>query len=210
MSDHDHDHDHDHEHGHGHDHDHGHDHGHEHEHEQDDRAEQSARRRVALSQIRQYGDPVLRMRANEVEEFDEELARLTERMIGLMHDAEGVGLAATQVGIVRRLFVFHDDGEDRVVVNPVLTVKGKETEVEDEGCLSLGPIRMPVERAVEVTLDGFDAERKPVHLELEGMSARVVQHENDHLDGKMIIDRTDPDSRREAMAQLRPRLVLSR
>ena len=76
--------------------------------------------------------------------------------------------------------------------------------------VSLGPIRMPVERALEVTLDGFDATGAPVHLELEGMSARVVQHELDHLDGKMIIDRTDPDSRREAMAQLRPRLVLTR
>ena len=210
MSDHDHDHEHGHDHDHGdHDHDHaGHDH--EHDHDHDDRAELQARRRVALSQIRQYGDPVLRMRANEVEAFDEELARLTERMTGLMHDAEGVGLAATQVGILRRLFVFHDEGEDRVIVNPVLTVRGKESEVDEEGCLSLGPIRMPVERAVEVTLDGFDAEGKAVHLELEGMSARVVQHELDHLDGKMIIDRTDPDSRREAMAQLRPRLVLSR
>ena len=210
MSDHDHDHEHGHVHDHGdHDHDHaGHDHGHDKDH--DDRAELQARRRVALSQIRQYGDPVLRMRANEVEAFDEELARLTERMTGLMHDAEGVGLAATQVGILRRLFVFHDEGEDRVIVNPVLTVRGKESEVDEEGCLSLGPIRMPVERAVEVTLDGFDAEGKAVHLELEGMSARVVQHELDHLDGKMIIDRTDPESRREAMAQLRPRLVLSR
>jgi peptide deformylase len=206
MSDHDHDHEH------GHDHDHGdHDHDHAgHEHDQADRAEQSARRQLALAQIRQYGDPVLRMRANEVEAFDDELERLTERMIGVMHDAEGVGLAATQVGILRRLFVFHDEGEDRVIVNPVLTVRGKESEVDEEGCLSLGPIRMPVERAVEVTLDGFDAEGKAVHLELEGMSARVVQHELDHLDGKMIIDRTDPDSRREAMAQLRPRLVLTR
>ena len=212
MSDHDHDHEHGHVHDHGdHDHDHNHaGHDHEHDHDHDDRAELQARRRVALSQIRQYGDPVLRMRANEVEAFDEELARLTERMTGLMHDAEGVGLAATQVGILRRLFVFHDEGEDRVIVNPVLTVRGKESEVDEEGCLSLGPIRMPVERAVEVTLDGFDAEGKAVHLELEGMSARVVQHELDHLDGKMIIDRTDPDSRREAMAQLRPRLVLSR
>ena len=209
MSDHDH---HDHEHGHDHDHgDHDHDHaGHEHEDDRADRAEERARRQLALSQIRQYGDPVLRMRANEVEAFDDELARLTERMIGVMHDADGVGLAATQVGILRRLFVFHDEDEDRVVVNPVLTVRGKETEVDEEGCLSLGPIRMPVERAVEVTLDGFDATGAPVHLELEGISARVVQHEIDHLDGKMIIDRTDPDSRREAMAQLRPRLVLTR
>ena len=122
------DHDHDHEHGHDHDHgDHDHDHaGHEHEHDQDDRAEQQrAAPAWRSSQIRQYGDPVLRMRANEVEAFDDELARLTERMIGVMHDAEGVGLAATQVGILRRLFVFHDEDEDRVVVNPVLTVRGK-------------------------------------------------------------------------------------
>ena len=208
MSDHDHEHGHDLDHGdHVHDLDHA---GHEHEHDQADRAEQSARRQLALAQIRQYGDPVLRMRANEVEAFDDELERLTERMIGVMHDAEGVGLAATQVGILRRLFVFHDEDEDRVVVNPVLTVRGRETEVDEEGCLSLGPIRMPVERALEVTLDGFDATGAPVHLELEGMSARVVQHELDHLDGKMIIDRTDPESRREAMAQLRPRLVLTR
>jgi len=211
MSDHDHEHEHGHDHDHGdHDHDHAdHDHA-DHEHDQAGRAEQQARRQLALSQIRQYGDPVLRMRANEVEAFDDELARLTERMIGVMHDADGVGLAAIQVGILRRLFVFHDEDEDRVVVNPVLTVRGNDTEVDEEGCLSLGPIRMPVERAVEVTLDGFDATGAPVHLELEGISARVVQHEIDHLDGKMIIDRTDPDSRREAMAQLRPRLVLSR
>jgi peptide deformylase len=203
MSDHDHDHEHA-----GHDHDHaGHDHDHEGEREQ---AERRARRQVALAQVRQYGDPVLRMRANEVEEFGEELERLSERMIELMHDADGVGLAATQVGVLRRLFVFHDEDEDRVVVNPVLTKTSKKTETDDEGCLSLGPVRMPVERPVEVTLDGVDQHGEAVHLELEGLSARVVQHELDHLDGRLIIDRTDPESRREAMARLRPRLILSR
>ena len=93
--------------------------------------------------MRQYGDPVLRMRANEVESFDEELTRLAERMTALMHEADGVGLAATQVGILRRLFVFGDDGEDRVVVNPVLTRTSEYTGVEEEGCLSLGPVRAP-------------------------------------------------------------------
>jgi peptide deformylase len=202
MSDHDHDHDHA-----GHDHEHDHVHDHEGEREQ---AERRARRQMALAQVRQYGDPVLRMRANAVEEFDEELERLSERMIELMHDADGVGLAATQVGVLRRLFVFHDEDEDRVVVNPVLTKTSKKTETDDEGCLSLGPVRMPVERPVEVTLDGVDQHGEAVHLELEGLSARVVQHELDHLDGRLIIDRTDPESRREAMAQLRPRLILSR
>jgi peptide deformylase len=192
--------------------DHHHDHGHgEHDHEHDEeQAERRARRQVALAQVRQYGDPVLRMRANEVEAFDEEITRLSERMIALMHDADGVGLAATQVGVLRRLFVFNDEGEDRVVVNPVLTKASKTTEIDDEGCLSLGPVRMPVERPLEVALDGVDQHGEAVHLDLEGLSARVVQHELDHLDGKLIIDRTDPESRREAMAQLRPRLLLSR
>lgn len=201
MSDHDHDeHDHEHE---GDDHD-----AHDQEHDAV-RAEREARRRIALSQVRQYGDPVLRMRANEVEAFDEELTQLADRMIAVMHDADGVGLAATQVGILRRVFVFHDEGEDCVVVNPRLTVTGGETEVDEEGCLSLGPVRMPVERAVEVTLEGSDVHGGVLHLELEGLPARVVQHELDHLDGRLIIDRTDPESRREALAQLRPRLVLS-
>jgi len=189
-------------------HDHGdHDHG---DHDHDEQAEQRARRQIALSQVRQYGDPVLRMRANEIDVFDDELEQLSERMIALMHDADGIGLAATQVGILRRMFVFHNGEDDLVVVNPVLTVKGSEVETDEEGCLSLGPVRMPVERALEVIVDGFDVHGAPLHLELEGMPARVVQHESDHLDGKMIIDRTDPESRREAMAQLRPRLLLSR
>ena len=190
---------------------------HDHEHhengdefEPDVEAEHHARRQIALSQIRQYGDPVLRMRANEVERFDEELERLTERMLLLMHDADGVGLAATQVGILRRVFVFSNDGEDLVVVNPVLARVDDGVDTDEEGCLSLGPVRMPVERSVEVTLEGVDVAGAPIRFELEGMSARVVQHEFDHLDGKLIIDRTDPESRREAMAHLRPRLVLSR
>ena len=177
--------------------------------ESDEQLERRARKQIALSHVRQYGDPVLRMRANEVESFDEDLARLSERMIAVMHDADGVGLAATQIGILRRLFVFHDEGEDRVVVNPVLAKTGGGTETSEEGCLSLGPVRMPVERPLEVTLEGVDLAGAPLRLELEGLPARVVQHEIDHLDGKLIIDRTDPESRRGAMAELRPRLVLT-
>jgi peptide deformylase len=172
-------------------------------------AEREARKRVALAQIRQYGDPVLRMRANEVLAFDVELSRLAERMTALMHDADGIGLAATQVGILRRLFVFAEEAEDRVVVNPQLGERGNVVEVDDEGCLSLGPVRVPVERAVTVTIVGKDVAGESVRFELEGFSARVAQHELDHLDGVLIIDRTDPDSRREALRQLRPRLVLA-
>ena len=125
-------------------------------------AELEVRRRLALAQIRQYGDPVLRMRAPEVTEFDDELRRVTERMIALMHEAAGVGLAATQVGVLRRVFVFHDDGEDHVLVNPVITKSGKAVEVDEEGCLSLGPVRVDVERPVEVTIEGRDASGEPV------------------------------------------------
>jgi peptide deformylase len=190
-----------------------HDHDHDDELDVDEEAERDAerevRKRLALAQIRQYGDTVLRMQANEVEAFDDELARVAERMLGLMHDAEGVGLAATQVGILRRVFVFSDGDEDHVLVNPVVARDEKETETEEEGCLSLGPVRVPVERAVRVTIEAQDAAGAPVRLELEGLPARVVQHELDHLDGVLIIDRTDPESRREALALLRPRIVLT-
>ena len=196
------------------DHDHdGHDHDAQAQLDEAERAEiveREARKRVALAQIRQYGDPALRMRANEVEEFDEEVRRVAERMVALMHDADGIGLAATQVGILRRMFVFNDDGEDRVLVNPVITKRGSTLETDDEGCLSLGPVRVPVERNVEVTVEGKDETGAPVKLELEGYPARVVQHEIDHLDGTLMIDRTDDESRRRALSALRPRLVVTR
>jgi peptide deformylase len=178
--------------------------------EQDEqaRAEDEARRRLALAQIRQYGDPVLRMRANEVEDFDEELQRLADRMTSLMHDAHGVGLAATQVGVLRRLFVFSDEDEDRVLVNPRIVESSDGVCTDEEGCLSLGPIRVPVERAQEVVIEGQDLSGAPVRLELQGLSARVVQHELDHLDGVLIVQRTDDGSRRGALAQLRPQPVI--
>jgi peptide deformylase len=171
--------------------------------------ERTVRKRIALTHIRQYGDLVLRMRANEVESFDEELLRVSEQMIALMHDADGIGLAATQVGILRRVFVFAHDGEDRVLVNPIITKAGRVKETDEEGCLSLGPVRVPVERPVEVTIEGMNVDGEPVVYELEGLHARCVQHEVDHLDGKLIIDRTDDASRRDALRQLRPKLVLS-
>jgi peptide deformylase len=198
------------------DHDHGHD-GHLHDDELDDElegltpeeaVELAARRRIALSQVRQYGDPVLRMRAGEVTEVDGELRELAERMLGVMHDAPGVGLAATQVGIVRRFFVCTIGDEDLLVVNPSITKASQETEVEHEGCLSLGDVRVPVERPVGVTLAFVDADGVEQSRALEGLDARVVQHELDHLDGTLIIDRTDPESRREALRRLRPRLAL--
>jgi peptide deformylase len=170
-----------------------------------EQAESEVRRRLALAQIRQYPDAVLRMRAHEVDRFDETLARLAERMTELMHDARGVGLAATQVGVLQRLFVFQADEEDevRAVVNPQITARSEELESGDEGCLSLQGVLVPVERSLSVTLEGQDLEGKPLRLELEELPARVVQHELDHLDGTLMIERTDPESRRGALATLR-------
>lgn len=176
--------------------------------EEREELERRARRLVALSRIRQYGDPVLRMRAREVEVFDDDLARLAARMTTLMHEAQGVGLAATQVGVLRRLFVFVHGDEDRALVNPVITSRARETEVDEEGCLSIQDVLVPVERAAAVTIEGVDLRGEPVSLELALPEARVVQHELDHLDGILILDRTDAESRRAALAQLRPQPVL--
>ena len=192
---------------------HEHEHKHEHEHDETEAAdeeelERAARRLVALSRIRQYGDPVLRMKGRQVERFDEELARLVERMTTLMHEAQGVGLAATQVGVLRRLFVFVDEGEDHVLVNPVLTKRSKETSTDEEGCLSIQGVLVPVERSLEVTIEGADVSGEPQRFELVEPTARIAQHELDHLDGVLIIDRTDEESRRNALAKLRPQPVL--
>jgi peptide deformylase len=200
-------------------HDHDHDHEHEHEHghaddvesdeEAEARAEAEARRQLALAQIRQYGDPALRLKANEVEDFDDDLRRLVERMVALMHDAQGVGLAATQVGILRRLFVYEPDDEGpRALVNPVVVERGEETTSDEEGCLSLQGVRVPVDRSTRLVLEGKDENGADVRVELEEYAARVVQHELDHLDGVLIIDRTDDEHRKEALATLRPRAVL--
>jgi peptide deformylase len=173
-------------------------------------AEREARRRLALAQIRQWPDPVLRMRAKEVESFDDDLRRLVGRMTSLMEDANGVGLAANQAGVLRRVFVFRDGDEGEVVaaINPRIVDPSGKREPDDEGCLSLQRVLIPVERPVSVTLEAQDPQGQPLRLELDGLEARVVQHELDHLDGVLIIDRTKPEARRQAMAILRPQPVL--
>jgi len=173
--------------------------------------EREARRRLALAQVRQYPDPVLRMRANEVESFDDDLRRLVRRMKDLMQDANGVGLAGTQVGTLQRVFVFQPEGEDeapRALVNPVLTATSEVTIGDTEGCLSMQGVTIPVERPVKVTIEGKDENGEDVRLELEERDARVVQHELDHLDGILILDRTTPEARREALGILRPEPLL--
>ncbi|HEY0414961.1 MAG TPA: peptide deformylase [Gaiellaceae bacterium] len=197
-----------------HDHDHDHEHDHVDEPDVDDEesreeAERDARRRLALAQIRQYGDPALRMQAHEVTEFDDDLRRLVERMTALMHDAQGVGLAATQVGVLRRLFVYEPDEDGpRALVNPVVVERGGDVASDEEGCLSLQGVRVPVERATRIVVEGKDENGEDVRVELDEYGARVVQHELDHLDGVLIIDRTDDEHRKGALSTLRPRAVL--
>ncbi len=193
-------------------HDHDHEHDPDHEQEGEDpraEAEAEARRRFALGQIRQYGDPALKLVAHEVVDFDDDLRRLVDRMTTLMHEAQGVGLAATQVGVLRRLFVFEPDEDGpRVIVNPAVVERADETATDEEGCLSLQGVRVPVERSLTVTLEGKDANGGDVRWELDEYGSRVVQHELDHLDGVLIIDRTDDEHRKEALSTLRPRAVL--
>jgi peptide deformylase len=173
-------------------------------------AERDARRRFALAQIRQYPDAALKMQARPVEQFDDELRSLVERMKRLMHDASGIGLAATQVGVLQRLFVFlpNEDEEPVAVVNPEILERSDETDVADEGCLSIQNILVPVERSVTVTLVGRNEKGEEVRYELDDIYARAAQHETDHLDGVLMLDRTTPEARREALGKLRPRIVL--
>jgi len=152
------------------------------------------------------------MRANEVEDTSDAVAELVERMTRLMQEARGVGLAAPQVGVLRRVLVYQTSDDDPVValVNPKLTGSSDERETVDEGCLSLGAasVVMPVERPLRVTVDALTPAGEQVTVEAEGLEARVIQHELDHLDGVLILDRTGPEERRAALAQLRPQPVL--
>ncbi len=155
--------------------------------------------------IRTFGDPVLRDRARPVESFDDALERLAEDMILTMHEAPGVGLAAPQVGRPIRLVVFdigEEEADARALVNPVLKNEWGE-QIAEEGCLSLPGLYYPVKRAQKLWAEGFDVTGHDVTIEAEGLLARVLQHEVDHLDGVLILDRTSREQRREAMKALR-------
>lgn len=157
---------------------------------------------MAVLPIRTFGDPVLRERAREVEAFDEALRRLVQDMIETMQEAPGIGLAAPQVGRSIRLMVFDIGEEPQAVVNPVLSNAGGE-QVGEEGCLSLPGLYFPVKRALTVHAEGLDPDGKPVSFEAEDLLARVFQHEVDHLDGVLFIDRLSKEDRRGALAALR-------
>lgn len=163
------------------------------------------RRLAALAEIRQIGDPVLRAAALPITAFDEALRDEAERMARIMHEARGVGLAAPQVGSLRRLAVVltGEDAEPVVLCNPEITWRSEEEEADYEGCLSIGEISVEVSRPVAIRLTAQDVDGAVFELAPEGFAARVIQHELDHLDGILILDRTAPEQRREALRALR-------
>ena len=173
--------------------------------------EREARRRIALAQVRQYPDTVLRMRANEVTEFGDALRQLVDRMGRLMQEAQGVGLAATQVGVLQRVFVYQPAEEALVtaLVNPRIVESSEERASAAEGCISLGAstVVVEVERPDAVTLKAVSPSGEPLRIEAEGIEARILQHEADHLDGVLTIDRTSREDQRAALAQLRSQAI---
>jgi peptide deformylase len=169
-------------------------------------AEERERRANALAELRTFGDPVLRSRASEVTDFDARLAGEAERMIAIMRDAMGVGLAATQLGVLRRLLVFQagPDARPTALANPeVEWVSEEELAVVEEGCLSLPGIGLDVERPLHARVRGVNVRGEPLMLEASGLEARVLQHEIDHLDGVLILDRAERPQRKEALRALR-------
>jgi peptide deformylase len=176
----------------------------EHESEEELDPEVKARRQAALAQIRTFGDPVLKTRARAVERFDDALRSEIERMGQLMHDALGVGLAATQVGVLNRVLVYRVQQQAPVsaLVNPEIEWAGKETESMEEGCLSLPAVLIDVDRAIHVRVRAQDEHGEEILVEASGLEARVIQHEMDHLDGVLILDRASREQRKEAMRTL--------
>jgi len=162
---------------------------------------------MASYQIRLFGDPVLRQRASEVSDVDGALVQLAGDMIDTLHDANGVGLAAPQVGVSKRLFVYQlreEDSAPLTIVNPVISEARGEWEYE-EGCLSIPGLFFPIVRPKEIHLTGYDLDGNEVSIEADELLARCFQHELDHLDGRLLIEMLDKSQRKAAMKELRRR-----
>jgi peptide deformylase len=168
-------------------------------------AERLERREAALAHVVKFGNPVLKSRASPITEFGPELRAGVERMISIMRDAMGVGLAATQLGVLRRVLVFQagPDSEPTALVNPSVDWVSEEAVVAEEGCLSLPRVSMEVERPLHARISGRDTEGESIEIEASGLEARVLQHEIDHLDGVLILDRTVREQRKGALRALR-------
>ncbi|MGH2924572.1 MAG: peptide deformylase [Solirubrobacterales bacterium] len=167
--------------------------------------ESRERRTAALAQIRTFGDPVLKSRASDVSRFGPELEREADRMIAIMRDAIGVGLAATQLGVMHRLLVFQagPQATPTAIANPDLEWMSDEVATAEEGCLSLPRVAVDVERALHARVTGLDVNGEALTVEASGLEARVLQHEIDHLDGVLMLDRATREQRKEALRALR-------
>jgi peptide deformylase len=163
------------------------------------------RREAALAHVVKFGDPVLKSPASPVQEFGPELHAEVERMIQIMQEGMGVGLAATQLGVLRRLLVFQagSDNEPAALINPKIEWLSDEEAIAEEGCLSLPRVTMDVERPLHARFTGRDADGEPIVIEASGLEARILQHEIDHLDGVLILDRTSRPQRKAALRALR-------
>jgi peptide deformylase len=170
--------------------------------------ELAARRAAALAHVRKFGDPVLKTRARPVERFDDALREEVRRMGELMIDALGVGLAANQVGVLHRVLVYRVQQQSPVaaLVNPEIEWTGSEEEILEEGCLSLPAVHVDVERPIHIRVRALNEHGEPITVEASGLEARVIQHEVDHLDGKLVLDRVSRQQRKEAMRALREAL----
>ena len=168
-------------------------------------AELVERREAALAHVVKFGDPVLKSRASPVTDFGLELRAEVERMVAIMRDGMGVGLAATQLGVLRRVLVFQagPDSEPTGLVNPEIEWLSHEVVLAEEGCLSLPRVAMDVERPLHARIEGRDVEGERITIEASGLEARVLQHEIDHLDGVLILDRAPREQRRAALRALR-------
>lgn len=162
---------------------------------------------MATLDIRTFGDPVLRQRATEVDRLTDMHHRLIEDMLETMRVAPGVGLAAPQVGVLERIFVWEVEEEHGAVVNPEITWRSDSEEMGEEGCLSIPGLYYPVRRAEAIEVRGLDAAGDAITMKAEGFLARVCQHEIDHLDGVLFLDRLDEDVRREALSVLREQML---
>ncbi|WP_040736393.1 peptide deformylase [Nocardia tenerifensis] len=158
---------------------------------------------MTIQPVRLFGDPILRARAAEVTEFDRELQQLVTDLTDTMHDDGGVGMAAPQIGVGLRVFVYDTHDAAGHLVNPRWEVVGDEEQVGPEGCLSIPGVRYDTRRALRVRATGVDMHGAPVEFTAEGLLARCVQHETDHLDGVLFIDRLDPAARKDAMRTIR-------
>jgi peptide deformylase len=168
-------------------------------------AELLERREAALAHVVKFGDPVLKSKASPVRDFGPELRAEVERMVSIMRDGMGVGLAATQVGVLRRLLVFQAgaDSEPTALINPEVEWLSNEVVIAEEGCLSLPRVSMDVERPLHARFSGLDVDGEPIRIEASGLEARVLQHELDHLDGVLILDRAPRAQRKGALRALR-------